>query len=82
MNLNHFTLPLWIHDPITLRTNGPSRAPSGWLSEDTVVEFAKYATYVAWKLDDLVDLYSTLNEPNVVYTAGYIMVKTGFPPGL
>jgi beta-galactosidase len=82
LNLNHFTLPLWIHDPIALRSNGSSKAPSGWLSEETVVEFAKYATYIAWKLDDLVDLYSTLNEPNVVYTAGYIMVKTGFPPGL
>ncbi|MEM1860958.1 MAG: beta-galactosidase BgaS [Acidilobaceae archaeon] len=81
INLNHFTLPIWLHDPIAVRREGPGKAPSGWLSSLAVVEFAKYATYIAWKLDDLVDYYSTLNEPTIVYVAGYLNAKSGFPPG-
>ncbi len=82
LNLNHFTLPNWIHDPLRLKREGLGRAPAGWLDKRTVVEFAKYAAYVAWKLGDLVDLWSTMNEPNALYTAAYINVKSGFPPGI
>ncbi|MFN4046510.1 MAG: beta-galactosidase BgaS, partial [Acidilobaceae archaeon] len=81
LNLNHFTLPLWLHDPVAVRRLGPGKAPSGWLSSSSVVEFAKYASYIAWKFDDLIDYYSTLNEPTVVYIAGYLNAKSGFPPG-
>ncbi|MDM7274636.1 MAG: beta-galactosidase BgaS [Thermoprotei archaeon] len=81
VNLNHFTLPLWLHDPVAVRRQGPGRAPSGWLSSSAVVEFAKYASYIAWKFDDLADYYSTLNEPTIIYIAGYLNVKSGFPPG-
>jgi beta-galactosidase len=27
--LNHFTLPLWIHDPITVRNSGGRKGPRG-----------------------------------------------------
>src|SRR5579875_2796382 len=73
-------LPLWIHDPIAVR-RGEKTGRMGWLSTETVVEFAKFAAYISWKLDDLVDVYSTMNEPNVVWGAGYSGVKSGFPPG-
>ena len=82
LNLNHFTLPSWIHDPIQLRRRGIGGAPGGWLDKSTVVEFAKYAAYIAWKLGDLVDVWSTMNEPNALYTASYVNVKSGFPPGI
>lgn len=83
LNLNHFTLPIWIHNPIVFRLN-PSNlnALSGWLNDRTVVEFAKYAAYIAWKFDDLVNYWSTMNEPTVVYTNGFINIKSGFPPGV
>jgi len=61
--LNHFTLPLWIHDPITTRATRLKRGPRGWLDETTVVEFAKYAAYVAFRLGDIVDYWATFNEP-------------------
>ncbi|MGC9113197.1 beta-galactosidase BgaS [Acidilobus sp.] len=80
LNLYHWPLPLWLHDPIAVR-RGNLSAPSGWLDARTVIEFAKFSAYVAWKLDDLVYMYSTMNEPNVVWGLGYAAVKSGFPPG-
>ncbi|MEM0505651.1 MAG: beta-galactosidase BgaS [Thermosphaera sp.] len=81
INAYHWPLPTWLHDPVKVRKLGPDRAPSGWLDEKTVVEFAKYSAYLAWKFGDLADMWSTMNEPNVVYEQGYMFVKGGFPPG-
>lgn len=81
INLNHFTLPIWLHNPIKVRKLSPDRAPAGWLDKRAVVEFAKYAAYIAWKLGDLPVMWSTMNEPNVVYEQGYMFTKGGFPPG-
>jgi beta-galactosidase len=81
LNLYHWPLPLWLHNPIMVRRMGPDRAPSGWLNEESVVEFAKYAAYIAWKMGELPVMWSTMNEPNVVYEQGYMFVKGGFPPG-
>jgi beta-galactosidase len=79
--LNHFTLPLWIHDPINVRKSRLRYGPKGWVDENTIVEFTKYASYMAWKFGDLVKNWVTINEPMVVAESGY-MVKSGFPPGL
>ncbi|MCX8193640.1 MAG: beta-galactosidase BgaS [Nitrososphaeria archaeon] len=80
--LNHFTLPLWIHDPLTVRESGGKRGPRGWLDEETIVEFWKYVAYTTSRLGDLVDHWVTFNEPNVVAEAGYLFPSWGFPPGL
>lgn len=91
----HFTLPLWIHDPIAARdafatvgANDPPPTgfgPAGWLDSATVPEFAKYAAYVAWKFGDLVDFWAPINEPLVVATSGYVnipgVLEAYFPPG-
>jgi beta-galactosidase len=96
VTLNHFTLPLWISDPIAAREAfakvGPDDppptgfGPRGWLDRSTVTEFAKYARYLAWKLGDVVDDWITLNEPVVVTTNGYVNVPGvlagNFPPGV
>ncbi len=80
LNIYHWPLPLWVHDPIRVR-RGDLSGPIGWLDVRTVVNFARFAAYVAWKFDEFVDLYSTMNEPNVVAYSGYVNVKSGFPPG-
>ncbi len=80
LNLYHWSLPIWLHDPIKVR-KGDLSGPIGWLDNRTVYEFARFSAYIAWKLDDLVDEYSTMNEPNVVAGAGYANIKSGFPPG-
>ncbi len=78
--LNHFTLPLWIHDPIVARDINLRKGPKGWIDETSVVEFTKYAAYAAWKLGDVVDNWATFNEPAVVPEACYLMKESGFPP--
>jgi len=80
--LNHFTLPLWIHNPITARATRLKHGPKGWLDETTVVEFAKYAAYVAYRLGDIIDCWATFNEPMAVCEAGYMLPESGFPPGV
>jgi beta-galactosidase len=80
--LNHFTLPLWIHNPIVARNTKLSKGPRGWFDETTIIEFTKYAAYMAWKIGDIVDNWVTFNEPMVIPEAGYLSPASGFPPGL
>lgn len=80
--LNHFTLPLWIHDPIVARESRLRKGPRGWYDRESVVEFAKYSAFLAWKLGKKVDMWATLNEPMIVAEAGYLLGVEGFPPGI
>jgi beta-galactosidase len=96
VTVNHFSLPLWIHDPIATRDALAGRGPddplpsglrrAGWLQNATVREFRKYSAYLAWKLGRLVDYWSPINEPMVVATNGYVNVPGAlagnFPPGV
>src|SRR4051794_1425539 len=95
VTLNHFTLPLWLHDPLAARfafagvgpdDASPSFRASGWLDPRAPKEFAKYAGYVAAKLGDLIDYYSPINEANVVAVQGYLNAEgifaSWFPPGV
>ncbi len=82
VNLNHFTLPYWLHDPITAREKALTNGRNGWVSKRSVIEFAKFAAYVAHKLGDVVDMWSTFNEPMVVVELGYLAPYSGFPPGV
>lgn len=79
VNLNHFTLPLWIHDPILVH-KGRETEKIGWANENISIEFAKFAEYIAWKFNDIVDYWSSLNEPNIVSQLGYLNINAGFPP--
>ncbi|HEY4675110.1 MAG TPA: beta-galactosidase BgaS [Candidatus Bathyarchaeia archaeon] len=80
--LSHFTLPLWIHDPVTVRDTRLRAGPKGWVDEDTIIEFTKYAAYIAWKLGDVVDKWATFNEPMMIPEMGYLNPEFGFPPSL
>lgn len=96
VTLHHFTLPLWLHDPLVCRDwlsehdytgAGCNGGPAGWLSQEIVVEITKYAAYLAWKLGDLVDMWNPINEPMVIPVAGFVAGDIGalagagtFPP--
>ncbi|MCZ2808635.1 MAG: beta-galactosidase BgaS [Candidatus Bathyarchaeota archaeon] len=80
--LNHFSLPLWVHDPIMVRKTRLRKGPRGWVEENTIIEFIKYAAYMAWKLGGFVDKWATFNEPMVIPETGYLIPQSGFPPGL
>jgi len=79
--LNHFTLPLWLHDPIAVN-RGERSTQTGWVDERIAEEFSKYATVVVRALDPWVDYWSTLNEPHVVALLGYNLHSSGFPPAI
>ncbi|TKC98993.1 glycoside hydrolase family 1 protein [Polyangium fumosum] len=68
VTLHHFTLPRWV------ATQG------GWMNERTIDLLAAFSRRVAKKLGSAVDLWCTINEPNVLATLSY--VKGIFPPGL
>ncbi|MEM1528911.1 MAG: beta-galactosidase BgaS [Desulfurococcaceae archaeon] len=82
VNLYHFTLPYWLHNPIKSRSTDLRKGPRGILEEYFPVEFAKFAAYVAYKLGDLVDMWSTITEPMVPIELGYMAPYSGFPPGV
>ncbi len=82
VNLFHFTLPYWLHNPLRARASNLREGPLGLLDDRFPIEFAKYAAYLAWKFGDLVDLWSTMNEPMVPVELGYMGTYTGFPPGV
>lgn len=82
LTLYHWPLPLWIHDPIACRDDVFHATRRGWIDQSTVIEFSKYAAFIAKTFGDLVDVYATINEPMVVSGAGYLNKKSGFPPGL
>lgn len=82
VNLYHFTLPFWIHNPIKARATNLSKGPTGTLEEYFPVEFAKFAAYIATRLGDLVDVWSTMTEPMVPIELGLMAPYSGFPPGV
>lgn len=96
VTLNHFTLPLWLHDPIEVRDAFAAVNPltggvpagitrAGWLDSAIVDEFTKFAAYAGWKFGDQVDFWATLNEPVVVLVSGFVNapgVGGNFPPGV
>lgn len=80
VTLIHFTLPLWLHDPLEARRWRLFRGRLGLLDPSFPVEAAKYAAYMAWRLGDLVDAWVTLNEPIVAAELAYLWPL--FPPAV
>lgn len=74
VTLNHYTLPLWIHDAVGCHQNIKECSPKGWVDrERTVQESAKYAGFLAKEFGGKVDLWATLNEPLAVVLPGYVL---------
>ncbi|KWX67058.1 family 1 glycosylhydrolase [Mycobacterium sp. NAZ190054] len=88
VTVNHFTLPVWVHDPIVARPLiqlGLPAPAAGWLSPTTATEFEKYAAYLAWKYGDQVDNWATLNEPFPPVLTEFLAIPwvvPNWPPGV
>jgi len=88
VTINHFTLPLWVHNPAQARVQEifglTPQTGGGWVSSSTVTEFEKYSAYLAWKYGDQVTNWVVLNEPvNSMLTSYYaIPFTTDFPPAI
>lgn len=68
VTLHHFTNPTWFVDQ------------GGWLQSESMELFRSYAREAVEALGDLVNLWVTINEPNVYAYAAYASGE--FPPGL
>lgn len=66
VTLHHFTNPLWVEKR------------GGWKSSETPELYAKYVSYCAQHLGDLVDFWITINEPMVCAVQSYF--KGIWPP--
>ncbi len=66
VTLWHFTLPLWF------------AAEGGFERKDASEIFARYTAHVVSKLGDLCDHFSTMNEPNVFASNGWL--RGSWPP--
>jgi beta-glucosidase len=62
----HFTQPLWFSES------------GGFERKDSPQVFARYASYVVEQLGDLCDHFSTMNEPNVFGSNGWL--RGSWPP--
>ena len=67
VTLHHFTNPLWLVEQ------------GGWESETVIGRFEHFTRKVVEALHDQVDLWCTINEPNVYAYAAYS--QRAFPPG-
>jgi beta-glucosidase len=75
VGLHHFTLPLWLSDPIRGKAG-----EQGFMRPDIVQRFRAFVRVVVSALGDRVRYWTTMNEPvGAEFTVGYL---TGiWPPG-
>jgi beta-glucosidase len=66
VTLWHFTLPVWFSES------------GGFERTDAPAIFARYSAYVVQELGDLCDHFSTMNEPNVYASNGWL--RGSWPP--
>jgi beta-glucosidase/6-phospho-beta-glucosidase/beta-galactosidase len=91
VTLNHYSLPLWVHDGNACNENLDAcvaAGKGGWADPNRariVNEMAKYAAFVATEFGAEVDRWATLNEPfSAVVFPGYLLATPmrSNPPGL
>ncbi|MBM4365287.1 MAG: glycoside hydrolase family 1 protein [Deltaproteobacteria bacterium] len=81
VTLHHFTDPIWLNDLSDLDcAAGPTDSNMcGWTNPEAPAEFAEFSGEAATRLGDLVDEWSTFNEPGGYVLSGYL--GGAFPPG-
>ena len=79
----HWPLPLWLHDPVLCNEAFSECREKGWADKKSVTEFGKYVYYIYKKYEKYVDIWNTINEPNIIAINGYLYGNLeGFPPGI
>ncbi len=85
VTLNHYTLPLWVHDGKACHEDPDTCAPSGWLDGERMERLiALYAGFCAREFGDQVTWWLTLNEPYGVVLPGFVIQDSSRtnPPGI
>lgn len=85
VTLNHYTLPLWIHDGKACHEDLAGCRDRGWLDHDRILPaIGLYAGFCAKTFGDQVDLWATVNEPFGMVLSAYILPspERTNPPGV
>lgn len=85
VTVNHYTLPLWVHDGVACHHDPDGCEADGWIDGERIVPLiARYAGWVGREFGGEVDTWITLNEPYATTAAGYIQPgeARSAPPGL
>ncbi len=74
VTLHHFVWPDWMADP------AQKNDPQGWERDDAVDVFTSWCERMGTRYGDRVDMWVTINEPNVEASVGYLAGL--WPPGV
>jgi beta-galactosidase len=83
--VNHYTLPLWVHDGKACNADPDTCEASGWLDEQRILPLIElFTTFLAQEFGDDITLWLTLNEPLAVIVSGYLFPSEDRtnPPGI
>ncbi len=76
LTLHHFTDPLWMYEPAP---GDSGEWSGGWERDDSPELFAAFVRKTVGALKEYVNLWVTINEPNVYLASGWL--NGAFPPG-
>ena len=85
VTLNHYTLPLWIHDGKACHLDIDTCKNRGWVDKARMLKaIALYSGWCAKEFGGEVDLWGTINEPFAIVVPGYLLPtkERTNPPGL
>ena len=85
VTLNHYTLPLWVHDGVACHEDPDGCEANGWVNGERIVPLVElYAGFVGQEFGADVDQWATLNEPFATTLSGYAFPSEdrSAPPGL
>ena len=85
VTLNHYTLPIWVHDGVACHTDPDGCTASGWVDGERIHRLiGLYSGFVAEEFGGEVDHWATLNEPFATTLSGYLFPSEdrSAPPGL
>lgn len=74
VTINHYTLPLWLHDGKDCHKGPLTCENAGWADPERLIpELVKFGRFAATQFGDRVDLWATLNEPTGLIMGAYLM---------
>lgn len=85
LTVNHYTLPLWVHDGVACHNDLSTCEASGWVDGDRMIPLITlFSGWAAAEFGGEIDRWATLNEPFATTLSGYLAPgeDRSSPPGL
>jgi beta-glucosidase/6-phospho-beta-glucosidase/beta-galactosidase len=84
VTVNHYTLPLWVHDGVACHLDPATCTSRGWADPELLVpRIAAFAGWAGREFGADIDRWATLNEPFATTLSGYVQPgeSRSAPPG-